>query len=383
MSGGDPVARAASEGDRLPVVASEGPPAGDVRATPAVGRMAWLSHRPASIDPRRAHAIATARFRALTTKLPRLAGWREPVPRGTSRDGPPAPCGWSSLHSSRRRSLALLVATPAPLDAFQERRRARAPRPLPGPRAHVDRSHQVPGPALCEESRGPAPKRLPSCHDRPGCPGRRSHQVPSSRMPLERASHHRTPARRRSVRQHARGAPSAKKRCVGPTSASFHVFVYEHPRLIGPRCGEHLAAHLLHDRWPASADRSPHGACTQEGAAGPLTPPSFAALSRLRRAPRDRRTSKNEDRRCLVHRAGALAPRRPLERPARAWAGTAALPPRCRSSSPPRGIASDAARARRGPFGTPTLRSPSAREPPIAVRHARGGRVSLDRGLAR
>jgi len=223
--------------------------------------MAGLSHRPASIDPHRAHAIAAARFRAPARKLPCLAGWGNrclAAPRVMDRPRLAAGAAFTRHVADLWRFSSQPRHLSPPSRCGEE---LVNPRPLAKPRAHVDRSHQVPGPVLREESRGPAPKRLPSCHDRPGFPGRRPHQVLSGKNASGESFAPPSPARRRSARQHVCGAPSARKAMRRTDFCLLSLRAYEHPRLIGSRCGSTWRRVCFTTdgrlRWTAG----PHGAC--------------------------------------------------------------------------------------------------------------------------
>jgi hypothetical protein len=154
---------------------------------------------------------------------------------------------------------------------------------------------------------------------------------------------------------------------------------YEHPRLVGFRSVAHLRTRDADNRlFHVSAIRfgGPHD-YLRATAAGLVFPSRCVAAEPLtslsplpRPSPRSRAVSDCESRRDRLprvrvnearerttrdafHRARTFAPQRPFERPALAFPCVAALPPRCRLSSPFHSRASFRIRASRAPVHAP------------------------------
>jgi hypothetical protein len=138
---------------------------------------------------------------------------------------------------------------------FQDRREAGSKRALRlAPSVHPrdrDCPHAAPCGSTWQQS-----GRLPSCLDRPGCPGRRPHErllVRNALRSFTHRSHLGAAASCVSTLVRSAPRPASRRRlalrllvrrdarCVRPTSA-YSRSSYEHPRLVGSRCVMRLRA---------------------------------------------------------------------------------------------------------------------------------------------
>jgi len=223
-------------------------------------------------------------------------------------------------------------------------------------------------------------------------------------------------------------APRAAQRAMCRTDFCHLTSSYEHSRLVGFRCVAYLRTRDPDNRlFHVSAIRfgGPHD-YLRATAAGLVFPSRCVAAEPLtslspppRRSPRSRAVSGRESRRGRLprvrvnearerttrdafHLARTFAPQRPFERPALAFPCVAALPPRCRLSSPFHPRASFRIRPGRAPvhaplchwesrFSEPGLRLPTsatlndARAHPTSARssHASGAFAPLLAGTNR
>jgi hypothetical protein len=326
-----------------------------------------VAFAPASFD----RPVSSSRYRnrALSRsdrEVPRPGGLEGPVPRGTLRDGLPAP---------RRLGKPSLVTSPI---SGVSRRRPGTPRRLPDAARSwcardLSRGRE---PTLTGATRYRAPSSVRRAEDRhrnafvvsrpDGLP--RTLRAPSafeSNAPGASLTPS-SPPSSRAVRQHLRETPAGLRR-VAPWTArppgrarrtmrrtDFCLLDY---------CLRAPAPHrfqMCGTPGDASASRQTAGfggppsltALARGGAAEPLTPPCFGALSGSRRAPRDRRASKRNQRMPCPSN-GNPHPATPFRAPGsgfRRRRGFATAPPAFEAIFT------------RAPFGgTWILRSPSAR----------------------
>jgi len=218
-------------------------------------------------------------------------------------------------------------------------------------------------------------ERLPSCHTRPGFPGRRAALVSLTESVTRCLAHRSHPeAGLRCVRQHAvrsASGPAPRSRlvlrlvvhlgarCVGPTSAisrlrtstraswvpgqghALSLMPCPRSRLVHARetrfSGPHLTV-VVHRGgvvFPSRCVRTRFGhPCRGSLVCRPLARTATGGSPRPPPARPREAVRVGDAARDAFRPTRTFAPRRPLERPAPAFACRAALPPRCRLSTP-------------------------------------------------